>query len=79
MQNTHPPPIIDALRDLVPFVQFKKREKQPWRSVTPRFLNCTNGTKSRETTHICIGNTFGNNFHLLEKHRLKIRQKSIMK
>ena len=24
----------DALRDLVPFVQFKKREKRPWRSVT---------------------------------------------
>ena len=24
----------DALRDLVPFVQFKKREKHPWRSVT---------------------------------------------
>ena len=24
----------DALRDLVPFVQFKKREKQPRRSVT---------------------------------------------
>ena len=23
-----------ALRDLVPFVQFKKREKQPWKSVT---------------------------------------------
>ena len=23
-----------ALRDLVPFVQFKKREKHPWRSVT---------------------------------------------
>ena len=23
----------DALRDLAPFVQFKKREKQPWRSV----------------------------------------------
>ena len=22
-----------ALRDLVPFVQFKKREKHPWRSV----------------------------------------------
>ena len=22
----------DALRDLVPFVQFKKREKHPWRS-----------------------------------------------
>ena len=26
--------ICDALRDLVPFVQFKKREKYPWRSVT---------------------------------------------
>ena len=25
--------ICDALRDLVPFVQFKKRAKHPWRSV----------------------------------------------
>ena len=25
--------ICDALRDLVPFVQFKKREKHLWRSV----------------------------------------------
>ena len=25
--------ICDVLRDLVPFVQFKKREKHPWRSV----------------------------------------------
>ena len=25
--------VCDALRDLVPFVQFKKREKHPWRSV----------------------------------------------
>ena len=24
----------DVLRDLVAFVQFKKREKHPWRSVT---------------------------------------------
>ena len=24
----------DALRDLEPFVQFKKRQKHPWRSVT---------------------------------------------
>ena len=24
----------DTLRGLVPFVQFKKREKHPWRSVT---------------------------------------------
>ena len=26
--------ICDALRDLEPFVQFKNREKHPWRSVT---------------------------------------------
>ena len=26
--------ICDALRDLVPFVQFRKREKHLWRSVT---------------------------------------------
>ena len=26
--------ICDVLRGLVPFVQFKKREKHPWRSVT---------------------------------------------
>ena len=24
----------DALRDLIPFVQFEKREKHPWKSVT---------------------------------------------
>ena len=53
-----------ALRDLVPCSQFKKRKKHPWRSATfskvtllkvtlfhgcfLRFLNCTNGTKSRK-------------------------------
>ena len=26
--------ICDVLRNLVPFVQFKKREKHPWGSVT---------------------------------------------
>ena len=26
--------IRDALHDLVPFAQFKKREKHPWRRVT---------------------------------------------
>ena len=26
--------LCDVLRDLVPFVQFKKREEHPWRSVT---------------------------------------------
>ena len=56
----------DALRELVPLVQFKQREKQPWRSVNfkpatllkltllhecfSHFLNCTNGTKLRKTS-----------------------------
>ena len=66
--------ICGALHDLVPFLQFKKREKHPWRSVNfckvaglklatllkltllhgclPRFLNCTNGTKSCNVPHI---------------------------
>ena len=54
--------------NVVPLVQLKKREKHPWRSVallacsftkinTPpcvfsRFLNCTNGTKSRKTSQM---------------------------
>ena len=60
--------ICDALRDLVPFVQFKKCKKHPWRSVTlkpttllkvtllhgclSRFLNCRNGTKPHNASHI---------------------------
>ena len=57
--------ICDVLHDLVPFVQFEKCEKPPWRSVDftllksallhgcfSRFLNCTNGTKSRNAPHI---------------------------
>ena len=33
--------ICDVLRNLVPFVQSKKRKKQPWRSVTfSLFLAC---------------------------------------
>ena len=31
--SASPQIIYDALRDLVPFVQFKKRKKHPWRSV----------------------------------------------
>ena len=34
--NTCLPNIYDVLWDLVPFVQFKKREKHSWRSVTFR-------------------------------------------
>ena len=33
-KRTIQPNICDALRDLVPFVQFKNFEKQPWRNVT---------------------------------------------
>ena len=46
--------VSDALRNLVPFVQFKKRERHPWRSVTfskvagSRVLNCTHGIKSHK-------------------------------
>ena len=62
------------MRDLVSFVQFKKREKHSWKSVNvskvaglrpatllkaalphgcfSRFSNSTNGTKSRNTSHI---------------------------
>ena len=59
----------DALRDLVPFVQFKKQEKQQWRRVNFSkvsvtllhecfflFLNCTNGTKSRNASHVKVLN-----------------------
>ena len=62
--------ICGALRNLVPFVQFKKREKHPWRSVNfskvtgwkltllygcfSHFLNCRNGTKSRNAPHILV-------------------------
>ena len=43
------------LHDLIPFVQFKKHEKYPWRSVVfhgslSRFLICTKGIKSRKAS-----------------------------
>ena len=37
--------IYDVQSDLVPFAQFKKREKHPWMSATFRLLAC-NFTKS---------------------------------
>ena len=53
----------DALHDLLPFKQLKKREQHPWRNDTfnllkvtllhgcfSRFLNCTNDTKSRNAS-----------------------------
>ena len=58
--------ICNVFRDLILFVQFKRREKDPWRSITfskvaglevtllhgyfSRFLSCTNGTKSRNAS-----------------------------
>ena len=51
----------DMLHDLVPSIQFYKREKHPWRSVSKvtllhgwfaRFSNCTDRTKSRNASHI---------------------------
>ena len=45
--------ICDALRDLVVFLLFWKREKYPWSSVksnTPPFLNYTGATKSSKTS-----------------------------
>ena len=71
-EQIHRKPLIlhkfGALRDLVPFVQFKKRKKHPWRSVHFSQLTllhgcfscsifkrsrCTNGTKSRNASQIC--------------------------
>ena len=49
---------FETLRDLVPLLQFKKREKHQWRSVifskVARFLNCRNGTESRKASHFVI-------------------------
>ena len=62
--------ICDELHDSIPFVQFKKREEHPWRSVTfsksinpprvfSRFFNCRNGTESRKTSHItCLARPY---------------------
>ena len=62
--------VCDALHDLIPFVQFKKPEKHPQRSVTfskatllkvallygcfSRFLNCTSDNKLPKTSHILV-------------------------
>ena len=47
-----------ALRDMVPFLQFKKRELATLLKVTllhgcfSRFVNCKNGTKSANASHM---------------------------
>ena len=64
----------DVLRDLLPFVRSKKREKHSWRRLQPttllkvtllhgcfsRFLNCTNGTKLRKTSHMIACKSISN-------------------
>ena len=45
--------ICDALRDLVPYVQFKKREKQPWRSVFHVYW-CPSTTQSPSSKNYSI-------------------------
>ena len=42
----------DASRDLVPFVQFKKREKHPWRSVS--FIRLQAKPKSRNAPRLSL-------------------------
>ena len=44
--------ISEALGNLEPFVQIKKRGKHPWGSVIHVFLNCANATKSRKESHL---------------------------
>ena len=49
--------IYDVWRDLVTFVQFKKREKHLSRSgCFSRFLNCANATKPRNASHLWVLN-----------------------
>ena len=43
--------ICGALRDLVQFVQFKKSEKHPWKSVN---FSKVAGTNSRNASHIVL-------------------------
>ena len=70
--------IWGPLHDMVPFVQFKKHEKHPWKNVAfikvagsllhlrfSRFLNYTNGTKSRNLSHTIYH--YANDFPILCK------------
>ena len=70
VKTQFPCTICDALRNLVSFLQFERREKHPSRSATfskvatllkvillAVFFNCTNGTKSHKAPYIIIQNT----------------------
>ena len=47
-----------ALFDLVPFVQFKKREKHPWRSVTSSKVAGFSLQLTKSNTPPCVFFTF---------------------
>ena len=69
--------VCDVLRYLVPSVQLKKREKHPWlracnftKSSNPpwvllTFLNCTNGTKWCNVSHLYISNHISYLFYII--------------
>ena len=71
------PKICDVLRDLVPYIQFKNREKQPWRSVTfsKGVLNSVNDSpliayQTFSQTEFIIGKsdfTLSMYFHLIKR------------
>ena len=44
--------ICDSLRDLVAFVQFRKREKHPWRSVNFSKIECLKLTLLHGCFHV---------------------------
>ena len=70
--------IHDALRDLIPFVQFKKREKHPWKSdtfskvaefcnvtksITPPWVFFTFSEKSEEYSYyLCFVKVLSNHY-----------------
>ena len=84
--------ISDALQDLVPFVQFKKREKthggvlllvKPTTLLKVtllhgcflRFLNFTNGTNSRKTSHFIRKESYSSSQFNMTDSFAKILQK----
>ena len=56
---TNDPIICDALCDLVPLAQFKKREKHPWKCVT---FNKVAGNFTKSSTPLWVFFTFFSNF-----------------
>ena len=55
---------VGVLRNLVPFIQFKKREKHPWRSVT--FIKVAGISRLRSVSYVVvfIADKIGRNFRV---------------